>query len=161
MELWKSAKSILFFIALSVFLSFNTSGQTTAQRNKLERSLKATGYKVKAKTEVEPRDWEIERFGLKNKYRFTVKSIKSLPKTRNVFARYAVEIEVFAGKAEAENRLKRLLEVPPGFDTKMNAEYVLRDGFRRGNLVYIISTDAVMFADKSLRDLKAKLEKAL
>lgn len=146
----------LFFLSVS-----SVNGQTAAQKNKLEKSLKAAGYNIKNKSEVEPTDWEKTEFNLQSKYRFIVKSTKHFPGVRNTFARYEVEIEVFNNKTEAENRLKRLREVPPGFDDKMHAEYVLRDGFQRRNLVYIISTDAVMFSYKSLSDLKTKLEKAI
>ncbi|MEZ5424955.1 MAG: hypothetical protein R2747_01705 [Pyrinomonadaceae bacterium] len=157
-----SKKVFLLLIGIAFVLSsVSINAQTNAQKDKLGDSLKAAGYAIKTKQPVEALDWEKEQFDIESKYRFAVKSKKNFPGEPRTFYRFWVEIEVYRSEADAGKRLERLLEAPPGLDDKMHAEYVLRDGFQRANLIYIISTDAVMFSGEGLRDLKEKLEKAI
>jgi len=149
---------LMMFISCGIPIN----GQTDIQKKKLEKSVSAAGYKIKVRKEVEPTDWEKEQFDLQSKYRIEVKSVKPIPgKREKYYYRYAVEIEVYKNEEDAGERLGRLKELPPGADDMMNPEYVLRDGFRRGNLVYIISTDVAMFSYTGLSDLKKNLEKAI
>jgi hypothetical protein len=99
--------------------------------------------------------WEKEQFDLQSKYRLKIKSVKPIPDKRDrYYYRYTVEIEVYKNETDADQRMRRLREAPPGVDEKMEPEYLLHDGFKRGKLVYIVSMNVYTFVvDKCLTRL--------
>lgn len=136
-------------------------GQIPKERTELERSLDKAGYSIRLRTVVSVSAWEKERFDLQSKYRLEVRSRTHVPQKPNHFYRYTVDLEVFENDIDAVERLKNLKELPPGVDDKKGAEYLLRDGFRRGNRVYIISTNVAMFSYTGLTELKSQLERSI
>ena len=158
---------ICFFVVIG--LARLTSGQTEEQKRQLEqkksvleKALVSAGYAIKGKTDPVPSDWEKEQFHLRSKYRVQVKSTKPIPGERGLYFRFTVDIEAYLNEADAQKRLDRIKSTPPGVDSKMEPEYVLREGFQRGNLVYVVSTDVYKFVlDKHLTGFRKKLEAAI
>jgi hypothetical protein len=68
--------------------------------------------------------------------------------------------EGYADAGSAVRRLFRLGEKPPGLSPEDNKAFPLRTGFRYGETVYIVITDALMF-EGEMNKIAKELEAAL
>jgi len=145
----------LFMIALPA--------AATAQSKNFENTLTSLGYKVTWKITAAGADWELRDFNMREKRVFAIKSLKKVPGEKNMYYRYSVQIEEYASEADAQTRSDHISATPPGPDSKMvGPEFDLRVGFRRGTLVYVVSTDVYKFVvDGSLDKLRQKLEEKI
>lgn len=154
----KLIKKLCLLLPLFLFVvAFNSA---TMQQNKVEKFVASSGYAIKSKTEIDPSEWEKSQYNLQGKKRFAIKSIKPVPKNRGHYFRFLIDEEKYLNQTDAIARLNKLYELPPGVESKAEPNYVLRKGFRQGNLVYIVSTDAVMFEEEMQRFV-IKLEKTI
>ncbi len=152
----------IFVIPILILLavSFLTSAAQTP--DELQNVLSSLGFRVSRIAEIGPTDWEASDLGLKNKRRYSIKSVRPVRGERALSYRYAVDIETYPDQVHAQHRLERILAAPPGPNSKMEPEYDLREAFRRGNSVYIVSTNVYKFVvDRSLSRLRAQLENAV
>lgn len=130
---------------------------------KLEKTLVSLGYKITDQIASAGADWELRDFKMQSKKIYSIRSNKKVPGEKNLYYRFTVRVEEYATETDAQKRLDHILATPPGPDSKLTApEYALREGFQRGKLVYVVSTDVYTFvADKSLSKLREKLEKEI
>ncbi|MBS1794925.1 MAG: hypothetical protein JSS81_13780 [Acidobacteria bacterium] len=144
-----------------LLLIFSVAAGVRAQTVDLDKTFRTLGFKVTGRTNVAAADWELRDFKMRSKRIFALKSLKKVPGERNLYYRFAVRIEEYENEADAERRIAEIEATPPGADSKLTApEYDLREGFRRGTRVYVVSTNVYKFvADKSLSRFKSDLEK--
>lgn len=134
-----------------------------AQSSDIEQAITSLGFKVTWKITAAGADWELRDFKMREKRVFAIKSLKKVPGEKNMYYRYSVQIEEYASEADAQKRSDHISATPPGPDSKMvGPEFDLRVGFRRGTLVYVVSTDVYKFVvDGSLNKLRRKLEEKI
>ena len=148
---------------LCIALMLAAATAAAAQTQSLEQTLSKFGYKVTSRINSAGADWELRDFNMREKQIFNIKSKTKVPREKNMYYRYTIRVEEFGSEADAEKRMEHIAATPPGPTSKMEApEYALREGFRRGKLVYVVETDVYMFiADKSMSKFRAQLEDAI
>ena len=156
-------KHKLICICLTAMACLILAAGTSAQTPAIEQALSKLGYKVTGKISSAGADWELRDFNMREKQIITVKSKAKVPGEKNMYYRYSIRVEEFGSEADAEKRMEHIAATPPGPTSKMEApEYALREGFRRGKLVYVVETVVYMFiADKSMSKFRAQLEDAI
>jgi hypothetical protein len=157
----KGKKTNRVFCSLLLIFAFFVAAN--AQELRLERALGALGYQIVSRSAAESAGWEKTDFDMRGKQIFSVKSRKKAPGGENLYYRFAVTVEEYETEAAAEKRLAHIRSTPPGPDSKLvGPEYDLREGFRRGRQVYVVSTAVYTFvADQSLTRFREKLEREL
>ena len=135
----------------------------TAQTKDFENTLSSLGYKVTWKVTAAGADWELRDFNMREKRVFAIKSHKKVPGEKNMYYRYSVQIEEYSSEVDAEKRMEHIAATPPGPESKMvGPEHALREGFRRGKLVYVVETVVYMFVvDGSLTKFRLQLEEKI
>jgi len=135
----------------------------SANDKQLERMLISMGYKITGKIAAAGADWELRDFKMRKKQIYNIKSTKKVPGEKNLYYRFTVKIEEYGTIEDSQNRLKHIQSTPPGADSKMiGPEFDLREGFQRGNFIYVVSTDVYKFVvDKSLSRFHLKLKNAI
>jgi hypothetical protein len=153
----------LFFIKILCLLITVSVLNVSANDKNLERTLVALGYKITSQIGSAGADWELRDFKMRSKYIYNIKSTKKVPGENNLYYRFTIRVEDYTTWEDAQKRLDHILATPPGPDSKMIApEHDLREGFRRGTKVYVVSTDVYTFVvDKSLSKLREKLDKEI
>ena len=148
-------------VLLSFILAFGP--ETRSQSAGLERTLATLDYRVTWKISAGAADWEIRDFQMRKKHIYAIKSRKRVPGEVALYYRYSVRIEEFDSEADAEKRMAYVESTPPGADSKLiGPEFALREGFRRGRSIYVVSTDVYRFvADRSLSKFKNRLKSSL
>lgn len=134
-----------------------------AKDTKLEKAIASLGYKITFRSASHAQGWKKNDFMMQNKKIFSIKSRKKVPGEKNLYYRFAIKIEEYENEADAQKRLDYIESTPPGPNSKLEGpEYDLREGFRRGKSVYVISTNVYTFVvDKSLSKFREKLEEAI
>ena len=134
-----------------------------AQTSTIEKTVSKLGFKVTSRINSAGADWELRDFNMREKQIINIKSKAKVPGEKNMYYRYTIRIEKFGSEADAEKRMEHIAATPPGPDSKMlKPEFALREGFRRGMLVYVVETDVYKFVvDKSLNKLRTQLEAAI
>jgi hypothetical protein len=148
---------------LCITILIAAAATAMAQNKDFENTLSSLGYKVTWKITAAGADWELRDFKMKEKQVFSVKSLKKVPREKNMYYRFGVQIEKYGSEADAEKRMEHIAATPPGPTSKLEApEFDLREGFRRGKLVYVVSTAVYMFvADGSMTKFRLELEKKI
>ena len=156
LTLFKS--SVLFIVVLIA-----AAVTAMAQNKDFENTISSLGYKISWKVTAAGADWELRDFNMREKRVFAIKSRKKVPGEKNMYYRYSVQIEEYTSEADAEKRMAHIAATPPGPDSKMvGPENALREGFRRGKLVYVVGTEVYKFvADTSLNKFRLELEKKI
>jgi len=113
------------------------------------------GYHAKESLIIEPTSWEISTFRVRSKRSFSFRADQPQPGTRDYFCRFLLFEETYDSAADARYRLAHLHLRSPDDDAQVN-EYVriMRSGFRVGNEVYFLQTDAIIFWDEVQRFAK-------
>ena len=134
-----------------------------AQNKDFDDTLTSLGYKITWKITAAGADWELRDFNMRVKRVFAIRSRKKVPGEKNMYYRYSVQIEEYASEADAQKRIDHIAATPPGPDRKMvGPEHGLRVGFRRGTLVYVVSTDVYKFVVAgSLNEFRRQLEEKI
>ncbi|MEQ1762091.1 MAG: hypothetical protein ABL984_02990 [Pyrinomonadaceae bacterium] len=150
--------ALLVVVVLICFAS-----NAKAQQSDIEQAITSLGFKVTWKITAAGADWELRDFKMREKRVFSIKSLKKVPREKNMYYRFGVQIEEYGSEADAEKRMEHIAATPPGPTSKLEApEYDLREGFRRGKLVYVVSTVVYMFVvDKSLNKFRMQLEEKI
>lgn len=148
---------------LSIVFLIAAAATATAQNKEFENTLSSLGYKITWKVTAAGADWELRDFNMKEKRVFAIRSRKKVPGEKDMYYRYNIRIEEYASETDAEKRVEHIIATPPGPDSKMvGPEHALREGFRRGRLVYVVGTEVYKFvADKSLNKFRLELEKKI
>lgn len=148
-----TAKLVCLLISASVL-------NASASETMLKKAIASLGYKITGEIAAAGADWELRDFKMRSKRIFSVKSTKKVPGEKNLYYRFAVTIEEYGTEEDAQKRLAHIESTPPGPDSKLIApEYALREGFRRGKEVYVVSTNVYTFvADKSLSRFRENLK---
>jgi hypothetical protein len=141
------------------------NAQTVSYSNKYlkrqEAALVSWGYEVKKRDEVAPTEWEKETFNTQQKRRVFVKSRKAVSGEAHTYYRFTLIEEIYADEAQAKYRLENLFEKkPPRFVESERYEFGLRRGYQRGNAVYTLGTDAVLF-EKEMERLAKRLQEVV
>lgn len=131
----------------------------SAKPDKLTEAFAKIAYRVKSQSEESPTDWEKEQFQMLSKRLYRVKRTTAHKSNRQLFPRFEVVEEIYADEEKAVARFRRIREKPPNLNIERR-EYWMVNGFRAGEKVYFISTDAVIFYE-GLGELTQKLEDAL
>ena len=135
-------------------------GPSASAQVRTERILSSFGYVIKKSAPTAPTAWERAQFRTVAKRVVVIRSAKAVPGRPDTFYRFTVVEERYADAGSAGRRLSRLGEKPPGLSPEDNKAFPLRAGFRHGETVYIVSTDALMFEGEMNRVAK-ELEAAL
>lgn len=150
--------NLISLLMMTCVLNAAAVGRDTA----LEKKLASLGYRITFRNNPVPTDWQKNEFDLQSQRIYAVKSLKPVRGERNLYYRFSVAVETYKNESDAEKRMAFITKTPPGVDSKMQPEYVLREGFRRGRLVYTVSTDVYKFyLDGDLKRLREKLEKEI
>ena len=139
---------------------FVACGLSASAQVKTDRILSSFGYVIKKSAPAAPTAWEKAQFQTLAKRTVEIRSARAVPGRPDTFYRFTVIEERYADAGGAGRRLSRLGEKPPGMSPEENKAFPLRTGFRHGETVYIVSTDALMFEDEMNRIAK-ELEAAL
>ncbi len=156
-------KLISFLGFFLILLGFASAPNTAiGQVSDLQKTLVSFGYKVEKKAGVEITAAEKSEFNLQGKLRYGIKSVNPVRGERRLYYRFTVDVEAYQNESDAQKRLDRIIATPPGVDSKMEPHSGFREGFRRENKVYVVSTDVYKFVlDKDLTRLREKLENAV
>lgn len=120
------------------------------------------GYKSKSIKSVHQSNWHKQTFGEAVIATQFIKSIKPISKGLRTYYRFTITKETYDSQESADLRIKNLKILrPPNVHTKMNPEYILREGFTLNNKAYIISTDVLSFSVDELPRLILLLKKEL
>jgi hypothetical protein len=131
------------------------------QAENLEAAVTGLGYKIiNISTGSSCWDkWEKVQFGLLSKRELFIKSVKPVPGTTRYFYRFNIWEECYSSQEKAQARLLKLQDVPACAPVEQK-EYWMAEGFQRGPVTYILSTDAVMFEEEMGR-LAKRLEEMI
>ncbi len=102
------------------------------------------GYRI-TKSDTEKTAWEEREFKLLNKRAISIKSINQVKGWANTWYRYIIQIESFPTTARAEQRLNRILDLPPDSPLHEDKSFPLREGFVYKTYTVILSTDVYKF----------------
>lgn len=135
------------------------SGTAFAKDPELKIALENLGYTIVAGSTAELRQWE-KTFGMIEKRQYAIKRKKKVRGKPAGYYRFVVKVEEFRSEDEAEMRLDNINATPPGPDSKQTGpEFDLREGFRFGKKVYVVSTDVYRFVtDGTLTNVTSKLD---
>lgn len=120
--------------------------------------LKSWGYFTKSIEKDIQTDWEKKQFGTARVIKQKIKAAEPTSKNSETYFRFTIRQETYHNANFAQNRIKKMFFRPPGLNTKMNPEYLLRDGFSIGKDAFIISTDVLSFSKTELPMLVKKLK---
>jgi hypothetical protein len=112
--------------------------------------LKSWGYRTKSTESPKQTKWEKNQFGKATIFKQQIKGINEYSKGTKTYYRFTLTKETYQNYQKAQDRIKKLFSTPPGVSTKMYPELVLREGFAVDKVVYIVSTDVMMFSYKEL-----------
>src|SRR5262249_54515274 len=88
---------------------------------------------------------EESHFGSMGSVCWSAKSKGAVPAGSRVFPRFEITLAVFADEAAAKARMTRFREVPKSLRGERAKTYPLRAGFRVGERVMIVTSDAAQF----------------
>lgn len=103
---------------------------------------------------VKPTAWESDKLQVTAKGRMKVKGRFPSPLGKGHRYRFTIDVEEYQDSAQASFRLQNLFVKPPKLGAEERKAFPLQRGFRSGNTVIIVHTDAAAFLDKveALRD---------
>lgn len=148
---------VIMLLSLSLFSSFLVAVENIDIVPNSE--LLKWGYETKGTLKREQSLWEKETFGQAQIYTQKIRSINELKSWKGAHYRFTLAHEVYSLDSFAENRIKNIRLHPPGVNTKMEPEYVLRSAFRVNNGVYLITTDVVKFELEMMSKIESLLKK--
>ena len=148
-------------LALALLCLASLAGASSAEVDRFGGAIASLGYAVKSDRASGPTAWESAQFDLRRKRELTIKATQPFPRDPHTFYRFTVTEERYADAAAAQARLARLREEPPGLLPEDRKAFPLRDGFRRGETVYVVATDVYLFEQTELPNFMAKLKAAL
>lgn len=154
------SRKLIVHLLIVLVVAASAASEVAAQEKDIEKTFTSLGYKVSWDVATAGADWELRDFNMRLKHIYAIRSLKKVPGEKNLYYRFFIRVEEFATEAEAEKRMEHIASTPPGSESKLiGPEYDLREGFRRGKLVYVVSADVYKFViDKSLSKLRAQLE---
>ncbi len=146
-KLWLSLITSIFLLSGINSITYgNPVGTPIVQETELTK----WGYKSTKSNLVQQSKWEIDNFGSASKHHQKIKSTQEVTGWADAYYRFTITRIVFQNDASAQKRLKEIYAHPPEVNTKMQPEYTLRKGFRKGKTVYFIATDVVKFEREEL-----------
>ncbi len=143
---------IKVFIFLMLFLMFlvssNATGKNLSKKKSViipENILANWGYKTK-KTGTENATTHLQKkFGFVKIFFHKIKAVEMVPGWKGAYYRFTLRKEVYKNSKDSGARLKNLFYKPPGLNTKMEPESVLKKGFIKDYEGFIVSTDVRKF----------------
>lgn len=115
------------------------------------QEIQRRGYRAKESRVVAPTPWEISTFRLRAKHIVNFRANEPMPNARDTYHRFSFFEESYDSIADARNRLANLHMPSPDTPGENEYERVMRSGFRRGTVVYVLQTDAIIFWDELKR----------
>lgn len=119
------------------------------------------GYRTTGIQKAEQSPWEVEHFGKAKVRQQSINGVKPVKGERNMYYRFVISEQTFATEAEAQGRITKIRDTPPGVNTKMEPRWVLCDGVASGKKAYIVWTDALKFSIEELPAVMTRLRKEL
>ncbi|MCG8598846.1 MAG: hypothetical protein MI807_01780 [Verrucomicrobiales bacterium] len=116
------------------------------------------GYRSLGTNIVPQSDYEKNMFGEAEVRVQSIKANHAIEGMPGYFCSFVIVEESYPDEAAAIKRKGNLHAHAPEIDTKMNANYVLRDGFRVQNRILFASTQATLFHEVGMPDLLQNLK---
>ncbi|MBL8950365.1 MAG: hypothetical protein JNK82_06290 [Myxococcaceae bacterium] len=138
-------------------LLFAAAAEPAPLPRALEVWAAASGFKLAPATECST--GEELHFGAAGSTCQAAKSTKPVKGSTDLFPRLRIIVSRYASEAAARERMKRFRETPGGARGELEKTWPLRGGFRLGDRVVLVTTDAFAF-EGDVRVAAAALAKA-
>lgn len=143
----------------AVYITLPGASPSGAARPIVDNSiLEDWGYRSLGTNIVPQSDYEKNMFGEAEVRAQSIKANEAIDGMPGYFCSFVIVEETYPDEAAAIKRKGNLHAHAPEIDTKMNANYVLRDGFRVQNRILFASTQATLFHEAGMPDLLKNLK---
>jgi hypothetical protein len=154
----KKILTLIFCICLIFSLFGVVFGQMKPEN--FTKKIASIGYQLKSSENKTISDWEKNQFQMLSKTVYKIKRRTALKAGQSkMYPRFDISQEVYANEALAKLRATRISAKPPDLPIEQR-EYWMVSGFRHKNIVYFISTDAIIFYEM-MGEFVKKFEKAV
>lgn len=110
------------------------------------KDIQSRGYRVQKSFVKPPTDWEVSRFGIRNRTMVAFKAEQPMPNERDAYyCRFSLSEEAYDSNADARQRLAHLHDDVPGASVEEEYVRVLSEGFVVGSTLYVLQTDVSKF----------------
>lgn len=110
------------------------------------KDIQSRGYRVQKSFVKPPTDWEISRFGMRNRTVVAFKAEQPMPNECDTYyCRFALAEETYDSNSDARQRLAHLHDDVPGESGEDEYIRSMSEGFVVDRTLYVLQTDASIF----------------
>ena len=150
------AVGLVFFVALASAAYWLTSKETNAKSAQSivnESILEDWGYRSLGTNRVSQTEYQKEVFGEAEIRTQSIRANEAIEGMPGYFCSFVIVEETYPSVDAASKRRGNLHAHETGLNSKMNAEFVLRDGFQVQNRVLFASTQVTLFHEVGMPKL--------